>query len=292
MARPFIGDIIDAMAISHLTLGSVKGARLHHDRNGNPRFFAGRRSATFDISIEDHCYALKCYISTPANVAGACSVLAQNTSDIIITPQFLPNELFVSGRSYCGHTDALLYPWIEGDSLDFLWRKAAFNNESDTLRTLAHNFTHLAIGVLNSEWRHGDLKPDNIIVDRSGQMKLIDIDALYHPTLSYGGEVGTVGFVHPARGCSYDSHIDDYSIALICTALHALALRPQLAQKYPSAPMLISPSEAVAGSSPALAEIKALFGEGTPLHALASTLEQDNYKIQKLKELLLCITQI
>ena len=292
MARPFIGDIIDAMAVSHTTLSSVNRAKLHYNLNGEPTFYAGRRSATFCISIDGRCYALKCYTSTPTNVSEVCRVLSCAHSDLIIAPQFLPNELYISGRTFCGYIDALLYPWVEGDSLDFLWRKAAFNNESDTLRTLAHNFTRLALGILNSEWRHGDLKPDNIIVDRSGQMKLIDIDALYHPTLSYGGEVGTVGFVHPARGCSYDSHIDDYSIALICTALHALALRPQLAQKYPSAPMLISPSEAVAGSTPALAEIKALFGEGTPLNALASTLEQDNYKIQKLKELLLCITQI
>lgn len=289
---PLLRDIIDAMAVSHATLSSVNRAKLHYNLDGEPTFYAGRRSATFRISIDGRCYALKCYTSTPTNVAEVCRVLSCDHSDLIIAPQFLPNELYISGRIYRGYIDALLYPWAEGGSLDFLWRKAAFNHDVATLRTLADSFTRLALDLLGSEWRHGDLKPDNIIVGSGGTMRLIDIDALYHPTLSWAGEVGTSGFVHPARGCAYDSHIDDYSIALICTILYALALNPRLAALYPSAPMLISPAEAVEGRSEALTEIKALFPKGTPLHALASSLEQNNHKIETLKELLLCITQI
>lgn len=289
MAQPLLRNIIDAMKHYYLTLRTLKGLTPRLTHSGEMRFCSGRRSIIFDVDTPEGHYALKCYTSTPEGAQELFDTIVSLHTELIVAPQFLPSELYVSGGTYEGYIDLLLTPWAEGDTLDYELRRAAFNRESDTLGRLAEEFRRLSLEILSSPWRHGDLKPDNIIVAPNGKMRLIDLDGLYHPSLPSRGECGTPGYIHPSRGEGYDSHIDDYSIALICTSLHSLALKPDLLDLYPSNALLINPTEAINGQSRCLDEIKQLFATNSSLHALATTLSQPHYQITNLKEILECI---
>lgn len=292
MLRPNLSNIIDSMELYHTTLRTLRGVSPRRDRSGRLLFNAGRKSIIFSVDIDGEPHCLKCYTSTPANATELFALLGTLNSELLSVPRLLPEELFVAGHNFRGYIDVAIYPHIEGNTLDYTLRRAAFNHNTVELEHLAHSFTRLALDILSSPWRHGDLKPENIIVCPDGQMRLIDLDALYHPTLSPSGEVGTVGYVHPLRGKAYDSHIDDYSIALIGVALYALAIEPTLIEQYPNCELIINPNEAIEGRSSALAAVVELFDTNSPLRTLATTLATPNYPIASLKELLQqCIAQ-
>lgn len=291
MAQPLLRYIIDAMRHSDLTLRTLKGVKPRLTHSGEVCFCSGRRSIIFDVETPSGRYALKCYTSSPKGAEQLFNTIPSLHSSRIVAPQLFPRELMVSGPTFEGYIDLLLAPWSEGTTLDYALRRAAFNHDTYTLGALADEFARLALDILSSSWRHGDLKPDNIIVDSSGTMTLIDLDALYHPTLPPRGEVGSPGFVHPLRGESYNSHIDDYSIALICVILNALVLKPDLLQRHPSAPLLINPVEAIRGNCKALAEVEALFAHSPALLALTRTLAQPKPNIEPLTQLIKCIAQ-
>ena len=87
----------------------------------------------------------------------------------------------------------------------------------------------MAVGLLDREYAHGDLKPENIIVTPDGDMRAIDWDAAFTPELAGNPapETGTAAYQHPLRTNElFDKHIDDYSIAMLSTMLHAAASTP------------------------------------------------------------------
>lgn len=99
--------------------------------------------------------------------------------------------------------------------------------------------------VVADDWAHGDLKPENIVVRPSGELQLIDFDAMFLPAFAgrRSPELGTTAYQHPAREAGdLDASLDDYPAALISTALHALALDPSLAARHASDGLLFTPS--------------------------------------------------
>jgi thiamine kinase-like enzyme len=54
--------------------------------------------------------------------------------------------------------------------------RAAKAEERNTLHHLSAQFEQLASELLQAPWAHGDLKPENIVVSREGELQLIDFD--------------------------------------------------------------------------------------------------------------------
>lgn len=194
------------------------------DEKGHIRHSTGNSAAVFPVLVDGERKALRCYFRPMPRLKA------------IYRERLLEREmyLFTSPRSgeWC---DVVLTDWIEGQTLGECVRKAAESEERETLQHLAHAFDALARKLLDAEWAHGDLKPDNLIVDAQGTLHLIDFDGVYLPQFlgMAASEVGTAAFQHPLRtAAEFDRHIDDYAIALLSTALHALAIHPALYGKY------------------------------------------------------------
>lgn len=144
---------------------------------------------------------------------------------------YYPNELCV--RSIGGseeYIDVVALPWVEGKSLDW------YIGRHDTdYAALSRAFDIMALTILDASFAHGDIKPDNIIVGPHNVMTLIDHDAEWRPELGLkeATEIGTLAYRHPQRDAEYfNKHIDDYPIALISTALAALALDKECMEQY------------------------------------------------------------
>ena len=94
----------------------------------------------------------------------------------------------------------------------------------------------MASWLLKQPFAHGDLKPDNIIVQKDGYCVLVDYDGMYVPTMQGMPRIcmGTPNFTHPSQTeHALNKDIDSYAITVIALSLQVFALRPGLIGESP-----------------------------------------------------------
>lgn len=263
MGYPSISQWIDTVSNPcgrFRTLGNFEPCR---DAYGNVRFTAGNSAAVFPVVADGRRMMLKCFIKE-----GRCrEVLYATTSGAgtLLSPTvFLPEEAYVYDEMGNGqYYDVAVGEWIEGNTLETELRRVAREFGAGRFAELAALFDRMAAELLSREWAHGDLKPDNIIITPEGKAVLIDYDAMYVPGGGPTGEAGTPGYQHPARTeDDYGKFIDDYPVALLSVSLHALAIKPELYQKYHKGDgLILVPDEICRGTSEAYGEILNVFAD-------------------------------
>lgn len=277
MTKLRLSDILDSLHFGDKLFKTLKNIEPLHSPCGGFTFSAGRQSVVCKVLHNNTPHALKCYLRTQSTRKPRYDYLTNAPNkEIFIRPQFFAQELYVNDCQI----DVALYEWTEGHTLDWMIRKALHDCNSQLLEQLLGEFLRLATTILEGEWRHGDLKADNIIVCPDGRMKLIDCDALYAPSLPPSEERGTPLWVHPARGDNYDSHIDDYATALIVVSLAAIKGDLSLCKGESAVAMPSQQNRAA---------IDQLIANNEPLLALHNALYASSYKIENLKKLLECI---
>lgn len=242
---------------------TLDGVELCCDDCGNPIFSVGNSAVVFKIRYGGRIRKLRCYTRPKRNLRA------------IYRERLLPAELFVYTDDNRGEwCDVVIEEWTEGATLHSEIIRALDNPAR--LAELARMFDAFALSLLGEDWAHGDLKPENIIVGTDGVLHAIDFDAMYRPgfTADDCEETGTRAFRHPDRENVFGKEMDDYPIALISAALHALALDPTLYGRFERADaMMISPARAVAGDDPALEAVE---------QVLAANGDAAHYRIARL----------
>ena len=71
--------------------------------------------------------------------------------------------------------------WVEGITLDKYIRTHI--DDKYELSLLAYQFSRLAMWLIPQPFAHGDLKPDNILVQGDGTLVLVDYDGMYVPAM-------------------------------------------------------------------------------------------------------------
>lgn len=235
--------------------------------HGMPDYRVGNFGAVFRVSMGGKPCAIKLFIRHRAARASAYSSVAkfltsnfaESKTPYLADFKFLDQELYVydpmeptaEGGNYF---PILLMEWIEGDSLSHHIEMAAVKADTARLKELCEKFEKMALWLLDQEFAHGDLKPENIIVRHSDDsLVLIDYDAMYVPEMAGNPmfEVGTPAFQHPLRyKMPLSNHVDDYSVALISLSMRALTLNPSLWHSYHRSDNLIMyPEEILTHSS-------------------------------------------
>lgn len=215
-----IADIVDTLACPFSVWRTLRGITPEM-QEGRPVYVAGNAAVSFRVRYRGERKMLKCYIRTNLHLAA------------IYGAEYLPRELCVVdivGR-HCW-VDCLLMDYIEGQTLDEAMCGATSERE---YLALAESFDSMVCELFESERAHGDLKPENIIVREDGRMVPIDWDNAFVPTLAgrRSPEIGTAAYQHPERRAEmFDKHVDDYSIALISTLLHLMAVDGAYAEHY------------------------------------------------------------
>ena len=129
--------------------------------------------------------------------------------------------------------------WIDGENLDKYIIKN--KNHPSKLKDLADRFYAMCKDLINKGISHGDLSHSNILVTSSGELRLVDYDSLYLPSMSRDYEQtvsGQVPYQHPKRINSDKrlliSEIDDnFSQIVIYLTLLAIAKDPTLIKLIP-----------------------------------------------------------
>ena len=277
--RQYLTTLADTHGLTK-TLGGMEVCR---DSRGRMCYTVGNSAIVFRVRHEGHIRSLRCYMHPPRHLAE------------IYGERLLSQELYLYDSPRSGvWVDVVLGDWIEGATLHEAVAEAAAAEDATRLGQLAAAFDRLAARLTSDDWAHGDLKPENIVVDPSGRLHLIDLDAMYLPAFAgeASPELGTAAFQHPARTIrDFNASLDDYPAALISTALHALALDPTLYVRYPDADgLLFSPQQI--RTDEALREAIALFErEGLAVqYRIARLLYAPTPRLFGLPELLAWVT--
>lgn len=197
------------------------------DQYGHPIMSSGNFSVVFkmeDIETKE-LFAIKCFIKDQTNRESAYRKITKELSHIkssyLIRLEYLESELFVYTL---GNTNKE-YPvvkmdWIEGMTLSNYLVSIKDNNYAR--KVLFFSFCNLSKWLLNQTFAHGDIKPDNILVDDSGCLALIDYDGMYVPSMEgeNSRELGSEDYRHPQRTHEkFNNEIDDFAILTISLSL-------------------------------------------------------------------------
>ncbi len=221
------------------TLGEVA---LRCDAHGDLIYNVGNSAVLVSFWHKEQWRTLKCYTSKSPR------------RKQIYGSKLLEEELYVPQEGSRGEwIDLLIDNWIEGVTLGRYVERCVEAHDREALGRVSSKFDALALELLSQEWAHGDLACENIIVDMEGGLHLIDLDAAFMP--QFAGEdsveLGAAAFQHPCRTSKhFDRMIDDYSIALLSSALSLLALDVTLYGKFQRLEgLLFDPAEILDGRS-------------------------------------------
>ncbi len=272
-------------AVKHLnmmarTLASKKIFPIFDDETHNrPKCHIGNSVIVFEVVCNGKPMSMRVYMRSHPNLRA------------IYGDNYYPKELLVdNGNNDFTMADVVLCDWYEGITLQTQIER--LYRDTPKMSSLSRMFEDFAIRLLNERWAHGDLKPENIIFSRDG-LHLIDFDALYRENFSLNDcvESGTRQFQHPLRNQThFGKQIDDYPIALITTALAALALDKSCGKSLQDSDyLLIQPSLAVEGKDKMLDHIEKLFAEHGDIrhYRIAKLLHSPYPALPQLKNLLM-----
>lgn len=291
MPYPTISRYADTLSHPFGLFRTLGRPRCEKDVYGRPAMFAGGNAVVFRINSGGREYALKCFTKPVEHVRAVCRLLSDIHGSLTVRPRYLEKEIFVYGTGGCGEWyDVVLTEWVEGRTLEFEMRKALHDADRERLAELASMFDTAALELLDAEWAHGDLKPENIIIAHGG-IKLIDYDSFFHPLLgACSNQTGTHLWQHPRRNEHYfNRHTDDYPIAMISATLHCLAEDPSLYKRFGNSDFyLFLPSAISEGRSGGYAHITddAARKGNAPLHRLLETLSSPVPHIEGLPGIL------
>ena len=217
--------------------------------NGALSFASGGQAVVFKMqdSATNNYYALKCFVKHQQNREHNFShidtyIRSLGNNPYFVTYDYLPEELWVKDADF----PVLIMPWIEGKTMSLLISELCAAEDLDSLSQLACKFDKMALWLLSQDMAHGDLKPDNIIVTPSGDLKLIDYDGMYVPSLAGSSslELGTAEYRHPKRSSGdFNVLLDDFPILVLSLSLHALSIKPSLYNPSQGADTLLIRSE-------------------------------------------------
>lgn len=255
----------------------LSNVTLCYDENHRPICYAGRAVLVCKVLYRGEPKVMRVYMT------------CRNNLRQIYGESYYPSELPILNMAgkMADYADVVLLDWHEGQTLQRVLERRG--SDSEYIHRLSRRFEQLALWLLDQEWAHGDIKPDNIIVDGE-EIHLIDFDAVYLPSFSHFDceEIGSAQYQHPTRSMSnFSKAIDDYPLALIITVLAAVAYDASLAEMLRADDMLlISPIEAVQGEAGLLRRIEQLFVERCDArhYRIAQLLRSPHFALYRLRE--------
>lgn len=239
MNYPLISEYIEAIRTAEYNFDKLNNLRPILDCDGNPILSSGNFAVVFkmkDIDT-DKTYAVKCFTREQEGredrYREIAKVLKQVKSPYFVSVQYYDKELFVD-TSQDNETEfpVLLMDWVEGTTLDKYVLQ--YKGNPFALHELCYNFRFMAKWLLSHDLAHGDIKPDNILVRDDGDIVLIDYDGLFIQSKQGDSrrELGSPNFTHPYREPTYDSHMDDFALAITALSLKLMSVSFGIIDEY------------------------------------------------------------
>ena len=209
---------------------ALVGGDVTMDQLGMPKPISGASASVFTIRNADgRRWAVKCF----TRLVDHQEVRYQRISETLQTVknpwrvdfEYLHDGVMCRGTWY----PALKMEWVEGTGLlSFIENHLL---DPHALANLASKFAKMVEDLSALGIAHGDLQHGNLLVTSSGQLKLIDYDGMFVPSLAQMGacEKGHINYQSPARTMStWGPYLDNFSAWIIYVSLVALTIEPTL----------------------------------------------------------------
>jgi hypothetical protein len=210
----------------------LRAATVTSGRLGLPRAVAGNFAVTYQLRNGNRLWAVRCFhrdaADRPRRYAAISKTLAGLRSPLLVDIAYLQTGVRV-GQVWLPVTRM---PWLDGQPLN----RAVEARLSDPkeLALLERRFVELILELRSLGIAHGDLQHGNILVNRAGELSLVDYDGMFVPGLRGlpASEAGDPNYQHPRRTTHFDADLDRFAAIVITVALRALIARPALWSTY------------------------------------------------------------
>ena len=235
MANP--ADIVDIIQVPALIKDDfIKAGSVVLDEKGNPIHYTGGFAVVFPFVVNKVKWAFRCWYNNVGNIGRRLQTLSDELNRINL-PYFCKFHYSDKGIALDGTikpTTRML--WVDGDNIkDYICK---YSNNPQKLKELGERFMHMCKDLHKANIAHGDLQHGNIIVDRRGQIFLIDYDSLYVSALKGEKDIitGLAAYQHPSRirGNNIYAHekLDYFSELVIYLSIIAISESPTLVEKF------------------------------------------------------------
>lgn len=224
MNYPSISEYVEAIKSAEDNFATLTYLRPVFDETGNLEMSSGNFAVVFkmiDVLTNSH-YAIKCFLRNQegrrSNYKKISKELQSVSAPYIPRIWYYENELYVDTKNSSNlEFDVLVMDWIEGITLgEYI---LTIKDDSSALKKLSQFFSVMSMWLLNQPFAHGDIKPDNIIVNpKTGSLALVDYDGMYIPSMKgeKSRECGSPDYRHPKRSIArFNEYIDDFSLSVI-----------------------------------------------------------------------------
>lgn len=210
---------------------ALKGGTVNTDNLGMPKLISGNFASVFTVRSRSSTqrWGVKCF----TRFVDHQEVRYQRISEALrpvkkpwrVEFDYLSEGLMCEGHWY----PALKMEWVEAVELIPFVEKNL--RDPSRLADLAAKFARMVEDLATLGIAHGDLQHGNLLVTSAGELKLIDYDGMYVPSLAKMGacEIGHANYQSPARTSStWGPYLDNFSAWVIYASLVALIIEPAL----------------------------------------------------------------
>jgi len=208
----------------------LKGSIVTKDRLEMPKLISGNFASVFTVrSPNNQQWAVKCFTRFVDNQEERYQRISEALRPVKkpwrVGFDYLPEGVMCEGRWY----PILKMEWVDAVELIPFIEKHLW--DPSRIADLATKFARMIEDLAALGIAHGDLQHGNLLVTSSGELKLIDYDGMYVPSLARMGacEVGHANYQSPARTISsWGPYLDNFSAWVIYASLVALTIDPSL----------------------------------------------------------------
>lgn len=229
-------DIITAIKNSDtfLRVPELQGAIPRLNKNGSPFAFVGGFNMVFQLEHQNKKWAFRVWHVPMGEHTDRYRKISKYLSEKKL-PYFADfiydeNGILVNGNLL----DTIRMEWLEGKLLkEYLEENLGNKNK---LTKLANDFLEMCKTLRENKISHGDLQEGNILIDRNGNIKLVDYDSICIPEIEGQKELvtGLKGYQHPSRFKAGKASLkaDYFSELVIYLSILALSENSNLWNKY------------------------------------------------------------
>jgi formylglycine-generating enzyme required for sulfatase activity len=258
MKYPSIEQYKDSIRLANHTLKTLTGYEPVFRNDGELWFSSGNFAVVFKLKhkVTGKEIALKCFTrhqeSRKQNFQKISECLKDYPSDYMVGYQYLEEELWVeTGHGEDTEVSVLAMDWVNGSTLGEYVKLCCQNGDDLALNMLLSEFKWLFFWLLSQPFAHGDLKPDNIIVNPRGKPIILDYDGMFVPSMKGQPalEMGSPVYRHPNRSLNeFNKRIDDFAIIILLFELRILSLKPDKYLKSSGESLCLSLNDITASS--------------------------------------------
>ena len=233
---PSMTDYQEALQSPSLafTSSELQSSTTVENNLGLPRPICGTFASVYELVNGRRRWAVKCFLRNTPGLHERYAKISDHLRKCqrlgyFVTFEYQQKAIRVRGELF----PFVKMEWIEACQLNKFIEEHL--SSPRVLTKLGKHWDKLVADLRSADIAHGDLQHGNILVQSNGNIRLIDYDGMWVPTLrgQQSNETGHPDFQNPQR-TRKDFHleVDKFSAAVIKIAISALRRDKSLWQKY------------------------------------------------------------